>query len=121
LTLFEFVLVFLIGGVIIASTMGKDRSLTNSTCAVIMVGMLHRTVSYARNRWPGVGRIIDGMPLVLYRKGAWQGEAMHQMKLDPEDILAVARTKGIRGLEEIDYAILERNGQISILSKDKNT
>src|SRR5581483_9126756 len=41
LTLFEFVFIFLMGGIIIASTMGKDRSVTNATCAVIMVGFLH--------------------------------------------------------------------------------
>jgi uncharacterized membrane protein YcaP (DUF421 family) len=117
MTLFEFVLVFLMGGIIIASTMGNDRSVTNATCAVIMVGLLHRSISYARNRWTIVGKLIDGVPLVLYKQGQWQQEVMHQMKLAPDDILAAARTKGLRGFENIDYAILERNGQISILSK----
>jgi uncharacterized membrane protein YcaP (DUF421 family) len=117
LTLFEFVLVFLMGGIIIASTMGNDRSVTNATCAVIMVGLLHRTVSYARNRWPRIGLLIDGIPLVLYKTGDWQEEIMRQMRIAPEDVLAAARGKGYRGLEDIDYAILERNGQISILSK----
>jgi uncharacterized membrane protein YcaP (DUF421 family) len=121
LTLFEFVLVFLMGGVIIASTMGNDRSLTNSTCAVVMVGLLHRVVSYARTRWSRVGRLIDGVPLVIYKGGDWQEEIMREMKIAPEDVLAAARTKGYRGLDDIDYAILERNGQISILSKPAKT
>lgn len=115
MTLFEFVLVFLMGGVIIASTMGNDRSVTNSTFAVVIIGLLHRSLSYARNRWPVLGRIVDGVPIVLYRRGEWQQEAMRRMRLAPEDVLAVARTKDLRGMEEIDYAILERNGQISVL------
>ncbi len=41
LTLFELVIVFLIGGVIILSTVGNDRSVTNCTCAVIAVGLFH--------------------------------------------------------------------------------
>jgi uncharacterized membrane protein YcaP (DUF421 family) len=117
LTLFEFVLVFLIGGIIIASTMGNDRSVTNATLAVVMVGLLHRMVSYARNRWPRFGMLIDGVPLVIYKRGNWQDEVMGEMKIAPEDVLAAARAKGFRGLEDIDYAILERNGQISVLSK----
>jgi uncharacterized membrane protein YcaP (DUF421 family) len=121
MTLFEFVLVFLMGGIIIASTMGNDRSVTNATCAVIMVGLLHRSVSYARNRWTMVGKIIDGTPLVLYKRGEWQEEAMREMKIAPDDILAAARTKGLRGFDDIDYAILERNGQISILSKKEES
>jgi len=119
MTVFEFVLVFLMGGIIIGSTMGNDRSVTNATCSVIMVALLHRSVSHARNRWPAVGRLIDGTPLLLYQKGAWRDEVMRQMKLAPEDVLAAARTKGLTGLAEIDYAVLERNGQISILSKEK--
>lgn len=119
LTLFEFVLVFLMGGIIIASTMGNDRSLTNATCAVVMVGLLHRVVSYARNRWTYIGRLIDGVPLVVYKTGNWQEEILREMRVAPEDVLAAARSKGYRGLDEIDYAVLERNGQISVLSKEK--
>jgi uncharacterized membrane protein YcaP (DUF421 family) len=114
LTLFEFVLIC---GIIIASTLGNDRSLTNATCAVIMVGLLHRAVSYARNRWRRIGLLVDGIPLVIYKTGDWQEEIVREMKIAPEDVLAAARSKGFRSLDEIDYAILERNGQISILSK----
>jgi uncharacterized membrane protein YcaP (DUF421 family) len=121
LTVFEFVLIFLMGGVIIASTMGRDRSLTNATCAVIIVGLLHRTVAYARNRWPRFGMLVDGIPLVIYKSGDWQEEIMREMRIAPDDVLAAARGKGLRGIEEIDYAILERNGQISILSKQSNS
>jgi uncharacterized membrane protein YcaP (DUF421 family) len=117
LTLFEFVLIFLMGGIIIASTMGNDRSLTNATCAVVIVGLVHRMVSYARNRWPRLGMLIDGVPLVIYTTGDWHEEVMREMKVAPEDVLAAARAKGFRGLEDIDYAVLERNGQITVLSK----
>jgi uncharacterized membrane protein YcaP (DUF421 family) len=121
MTLFEFVLIFLMGGIIIASTMGNDRSVTNATCAVIMVGLIHRGVSYARNRWIRFGKLIDGVPLVIYKSGNWQEEIMREMRVAPEDVLAAARTKGYRGVDDIDYAILERNGQISILSKQAGT
>ena len=44
LTLGDFVTVF-DGGVIILSTVGNDRSLTNCYCAVMAVGLMHRFVS----------------------------------------------------------------------------
>jgi uncharacterized membrane protein YcaP (DUF421 family) len=122
MTVFEFILIFLIGGVIIAATLGRDRSVTNATCAVIMIGLLHRTVSYVRHRWTSIERLIDGTPLILYKAGEWQAEAMHEMKLSADDVLAAARSKGLRNLDKIDYVILERNGQISLLSmKQANT
>jgi uncharacterized membrane protein YcaP (DUF421 family) len=76
-------------------------------------------VSYARNRWPRFGMWIDGVPLVIYKRGNWQDEVMGEMKIAPEDVLAAARGKGYRGLDDIEYAILERNGQITVLSKSE--
>jgi uncharacterized membrane protein YcaP (DUF421 family) len=118
MTLFEFVIVFLIGGVIILATVGHDRSVTNCTLAVITVGLLHRAVSGAKTKWPKLAALVDGKPLVLYRNGVWQEEAMQGMRLAPEDVLASARTKGIARLEEIQFAVLERNGGISVIKRE---
>ncbi len=119
MTIFEFVIVFLVGGVIILSTVGNDHSVTNCTCAVIAVGFMHRFVSWAKGKNPRFGAIVDGTPLVLFKHGEWQQEVMDGMHLAPEDVLAAARTKGVRGLEGIQYAILERNGAISIIKAEE--
>ena len=118
MTLFEFVIVFLMGGIIILSTVGNDRSVTNCTCAVIAVGLIHRAVSWAKSKSPTVGAILDGTPLVIIRAGEWQPEVVQGMKLRREDIEAAARSAGITHIEDIDYAVLERNGRISVLPKD---
>jgi uncharacterized membrane protein YcaP (DUF421 family) len=118
MTLFEFVLVFLIGGVIILSTVGNDRSVTNCTCAVMTVGMMHRLVSGLKLKHPSFGRWLDGTPLLLVRHGVWQNDVLTGMRLAPEDVMASARQNGLKRAEEIGYAILERNGGISIIKKD---
>jgi len=118
MTLFEFVLIFLMGGIIILSTVGNDRSVTNCTCAVIAVGLMHRAISWAKSKSPRLGAIIDGTPLVVINKGEWQPEIMSGMRLRREDIEAAARSSGIAGADQIDYAILERNGRISVFPKD---
>jgi uncharacterized membrane protein YcaP (DUF421 family) len=119
MTLFEFVIVFLVGGVIILATVGHDRSVTNCTMAVIAVGLLHRVVSGAKTRWPKPAAWIDGKPLVLLKNGEWQEEAMRGMRLAPEDVLASARTKGVATFDQIQFAVLERNGGISIVKKEE--
>jgi len=119
LTLFEFVIVFLIGGVIILSTVGNDRSVTNCVTAIIAVGLMHRFVTWVKSRWPKVGEIIDGTPLVLLNNGDYQMEVMRGMKIDPEDIMAAGRTKGVNSIFDIKYAILERNGAISIIKAEE--
>ena len=119
MALFEFVLVFLMGGIVILSTVGNDRSVTNCTCAVIAVGLMHRLVAYAKSKSPKFGAVIDGTPLVLLKNGEWQEDVMSGMRIDHEDVLAASRTKGVRSFEGIQYAILERNGGISIIKAEQ--
>jgi uncharacterized membrane protein YcaP (DUF421 family) len=115
LTPFEFVIVFLIGGVIILSTVGNDRSVTNCTCAIMTVGMTHRVVAILRGRSARFAAWVDGKPMVLLRNGEWQLDAMEGLRVDPDDVMAAAREKGVRSLAEIQYAVVERNGAISII------
>jgi uncharacterized membrane protein YcaP (DUF421 family) len=117
MTLFEFVLIFLIGGIIILSTVGNDRSMTNCTCAVIAVGLIHRTLSVAKARSPRLGTIMDGTPLVIIKGGEMQTEVLRGMSLRREDIEAAARSADIKCVDDIDYAVLERNGRISVFPK----
>jgi uncharacterized membrane protein YcaP (DUF421 family) len=120
MTPFEFVLIFLIGGLIILATAGEDRSMTNCFGAVVAICFMHRIVASAKQKWPRLGAVIDGTPVVLLKDGEWQGEAMNDMRLGDTDVMASARTKGVRSLDQIKYAVLERNGAISIIKKQSS-
>ena len=119
MTMFEFVIVFLIGGVVILATVGNDRSVTNCGMAILTVGLLHNLVSAAKTRSARFGAIVDGTPLVLLKDGAWVEEAMQGMKIAPEDVMAAARMKGIGSIFDVKYAVLERNGTISIIKSTR--
>ena len=115
LTPFEFVIVFLIGGIIIAATVDDDRSITNCVCAILTICLMHRITARVRASFSSIGRTVDGVPVVLLKDGQWQVEAMRGMRIDDQDVMATARAHGIRTLAGIRYAILERVGTISII------
>jgi uncharacterized membrane protein YcaP (DUF421 family) len=118
MTPFEFVLVFLIGGIIILSTVGDDPSITNCFCAVITITLMHRLVTFFKTKSRRLSKIVDGRPLVLLKAGQWQTDILGGMHMQDDDVMAAGRTKGARTLDEMKYAILERNGAISVI-KDK--
>ncbi len=118
MTPFEFVLVFLMGGVIILSTVGNDKSMTNCFGAILAVCLMHRLVTFFKVRHPLFSEIVDGRPIVLLKTGQLQTEILRRVYMNDDDIMAAGRTKGARTLDEIKYAILERNGAISVI-KDK--
>jgi uncharacterized membrane protein YcaP (DUF421 family) len=118
LTLYEFVIVFLLGGIIILATVGQDRSMTNCITAILAVGTMHWGVSWLKAHFPKFGAMVDGTPLVLIENGVWREEIMHGKRIDPEDVMAAARSKGIGSIFDVKYAVLERTGGISIIPRD---
>ncbi len=113
---FEFVLIFFIGGLALTFTVADDRSLTNAFTQIMTIGLAHYGLVILRQWSSWAARLLDGTPLVLLAKGEWREEAMRGMLIDPDDVMTAAREKGISSLDGIDYAVLERNGEITIAS-----
>ncbi len=115
---FEYILVFFIGGLALTSLIGNDRSLTNALCVVLGVALTHFLISVLRQHSKMMGRIFDGTPLVLIKDGERVPEVMNGMRIQDDDIMAYARSNGIKEIEQIQYAVLERNGEISVFSRE---
>jgi uncharacterized membrane protein YcaP (DUF421 family) len=60
--------------------------------------------------------LADGTPVIIVENGHWHHERMWRMRLQDQDVMAAARDKGIRTLEQIDMAIVERDGSISVFA-----
>jgi uncharacterized membrane protein YcaP (DUF421 family) len=120
MTPFEYVIVFFVGGLTLTYMVGDDRSLINAMCQITAVALSHQLLTLIRMRVPTIGRLVDGSPLVLMNKGEWQVDTLRRMGVQDDDVMASARDKGIMQLEQIDYAVLERNGEISVLKKQQD-
>lgn len=111
----EFILVFFCGGLILTTTVADDRSLTNALSQIVAIALAHYMMVLLRRKSPAFGKLVDGTPLVLLEKGRWRSSTMTQMQIADDDVMAMARDKGLERLEQIEYAVLERNGEISII------
>jgi uncharacterized membrane protein YcaP (DUF421 family) len=58
---------------------------------------------------------------VLLDRGKWQTETLAKMRLTDDDVMTFARDQGLERLDQIEYAVLERNGEISIIPKSENS
>jgi uncharacterized membrane protein YcaP (DUF421 family) len=120
LTPFEFVLIFFIGGLALTAIVGDERSFTNAICQVVAVGLAHYAITWTRSRSPRFARLVDGTPLILLERQEWRTQTLERMHIADADVMFAARDHGISSLSEIDSAILERNGDISILPRTGN-
>jgi uncharacterized membrane protein YcaP (DUF421 family) len=121
ITPFEFVFVFFIGGLTLTAMVGNDRSLSNALCIITTIAVTHFAIAWLRQWSPVFSQVVDGTPLVLMKKGEWQIETMKKMRIQDDDVMAMARDNGLESLDQIEYAILERNGEISIIQASEES
>jgi uncharacterized membrane protein YcaP (DUF421 family) len=114
MTPFEFVLIFFIGGLALTAVVGDEASFTNGVCQIITLGLAHYSLAWARSKSSRFARLVDGTPLIILENQSWRVDTLHHMRITDDDVIASARDSGIKALEEIDRAVLERNGEISI-------
>ena len=118
ITTFDVLLLLIISETLQSALIGNDNSMTNSFLLVLTMLGIDIVLSYIKQQSPVWERVLDGNPVVLMDQKGLHQQALQKERVDEDDILAAAREKqGLIHLDEIDYAILEQNGGISIIPK----
>lgn len=113
---FDFVLLLIVAETTQQALLGDDFSLTNAVVLIVTLFMIDIGLSFVKANWPAAEKILDGRPTVLMLDGKLDREAMKRARLDEHDILEAARLlQGLERVEEVKHAILEVNGEISIV------
>lgn len=116
ITLFDFILLLVIGEATQQALLGDDFSITNATLVILTLIALDSVLAWAKELSPRFAKLTEGMPLVLVEHGNPLQERLKSVRIGEDDILEAARqTQGIERMEQIRYAVLERNGAISII------
>lgn len=115
-TLFDFVLLLVISESVQEALVGEDFSLTNAWIVIATFLFVDIGMSLLKQRFPAVSRMLDGVSILIVKDGQPFRARMDRERIDDEDILEAARHKhGLSRMDQIKYAVLERNGSISII------
>lgn len=120
LTPFEFVLIFFMGGLALTAMVGNDASFTNALTQIITIAVTHYAVAWLRFRYSRIARLFDGTALILLEDRQWRTRTLIKMRIQDDDVMASARLQGLPTLDKIGRAILERNGEISIIPAEES-
>ena len=117
LSLFDYVIGISIGNFAAEMIMNFDNNYYNGIVAMITFGFIAWLVSYFTMKSMVLRRIIIGTPTVLIQNGKIIEKNLRKMMIDINDLLEQCRSNGTFDVNEIEYAIMEANGKISILPK----
>lgn len=119
-TAFDLILLLIVSEATQQALLGEDFSITMALLVVVTLVGLERVADYLGWRFPRVGRVIEGSAEVLIERGVALDDRLRRHHISMDEVLQQARaTQGLRRLDEIDYAILERSGRISIIPKSR--
>ncbi len=115
-TTFDLVLLLIISETTSNALTGNDYSLT--TCFLLIAAMCSADYLLGKVKTTStrIDKIIDGAPLILVDDGKLLEVRMKKSNVDLGDILEAARmSQGLETLEQVKYAVLEKDGSISII------
>ena len=115
-TTFDFVLLLIISETTTDALIGEDFSLT--ACFVMICTLVGTDYVFSKikdnSKWFDI--VSEGAPLVIVEKGKPLKKRMEKSRVDDQDVLEAARLlHGLQRMDDIKYAVLERDGSISII------
>ena len=120
ITTFDFVLLLIISETTTDALIGEDYSLLACfimVCTLIATDFLFSNLKYNSK---GFEHIADGIPLIIVDRGKTLKRRMQKSKVDEDDVMEAARQlHGLERMDQVKYAVLERDGSISIIPEGK--
>ncbi|MCA1626499.1 MAG: DUF421 domain-containing protein [Acidobacteria bacterium] len=118
ITTFDFVLLLIVGEATQQGLLGQDYSITNAFIVILTLIGIDIGLSLLKQRSQSLEKLMDGVPLIILENGQPLKDRMNKARVDEGDVLEAARElQGLERLEQIKYAVLERDGRISIVPK----
>jgi uncharacterized membrane protein YcaP (DUF421 family) len=118
---FDLILLIVIGDAVQQGLTQDDYSVTGALIVVGTFAMLQVLVSFLSYRFPQLRPALDGEPIVIVQDGKAIEKNLKRERLTLEEVLVEARSQQIASLEQIEWAVLETSGKISVIPKQSSS
>jgi uncharacterized membrane protein YcaP (DUF421 family) len=120
LTFFDYVLGITIGSIAAELTTDLSTRAWPQWVGLLSWAALGYLMEYITMKWRYAAKYIEGEPTIVIMNGKIMEDAMRKMKFRVSDIMELLRNKDVFDLNEVDFAIIEPNGQLSVLKKPEH-
>ena len=114
LSITDLVVSLLIAELTVISIEDYEKSMLYSLIPIIVLVLLQCILSYLSLKKPKFRIFLEGNPSVIIKGGKINYNEMLKQRYNLDDLLVQLRDKGYRSIEEVEYAILESSGTLSV-------
>lgn len=116
LGIIDLIVSILIAELTVISIEDYDNNILRSIIPILTLLMLQVSLAFLSLKLPKFRILLDGNPSVIIKNGRINYKEMMKQKYNLDDLMVQIREKGYKSIEEIEYAILENNGTLSVFS-----
>jgi uncharacterized membrane protein YcaP (DUF421 family) len=114
---FDLILLVVIGDLVQQGVTQSDNSVTGAVTVICTMAVLTLATAYLSFRFRRLRPLLEGEPVMLIVDGRLLERNLHRQRMTLEELAAEARQQSIGSLDDVRYAVLERNGRVSFLQK----
>ena len=114
LSIIDLIVSLLIAELAVISIENYEKSILFSLIPIVILVILECLLSYFSLKKPKFRMLLDGNPSVIIKNGKINYNEMLKQRYNLDDLLVQLRDKGYRSIEEVEYAILEGSGTLSV-------
>lgn len=117
LTAFDFISAVILGELVGNALFDKNAGIAKMAFVITLWGVLLYSVEFIAQKFKRTRFVLEGKPSLIIHKGQMIREEMKKNKIDIPEVQQLLRDKDVFSVSEVEYAILETNGKISVLKK----
>lgn len=118
LSVADLVFVMLLSNAVQNAMVGPDTSLTGGLAAAATLFLVNAAFKEGLYRLPWFGRVMQGESMMLIYQGKVNARNMRRARLTQSELMEALREHGVAEISDVNLAVLEVDGNISVLSGD---
>jgi len=116
---FDFVVAVIIAELAAIPMEATEMPLWHSILPLVILGLLEVLVSYATLFSHRLRGVVCGQPQVIIKNGLLLRDEMRRARYNLDELMAQMREKGIVNIDDVEFAVLETSGKLSVILKSQ--
>lgn len=117
LTAFDFIAAIVLGELVGNALFDKKAGILEIGFVIFIWGIILYTIELITQKFKGSRFLLEGKPAMIIHHGELIYEEMRKNKIDINEVQHLLRGKNVFSVQEVEYAILETDGELSVLKK----
>ncbi|WP_404449160.1 DUF421 domain-containing protein [Sutcliffiella horikoshii] len=119
LPVFDFIVIITLGAVVGADIADPSIHHFPTACAIIAIAFLQKVIAWGKIKNHQFGRLLTFEPTLVIYEGQFHIKNMSKISYSIDNILQMLREKDVFKLEDVHFALIEANGNISVKMKSE--